>query len=284
MRWTSEILDEEHRRMRPERGWRRNLYDVVFGHESRAGKWFDVVLIFAIVASVVAVILDSVPSISDGRRELFRGLEWGFTISFTIEYFLRLCIVREPRRYAFSFYGLVDVLSFLPTYVSLLFPGAQYLLVVRVLRILRVFRILKLVRYVGEADLLVDALVASRRKIFVFVFSVLTLVVIFGAIMFIIEGPANGFVNIPQAMYWAIVTLTTVGYGDLTPATAVGQTIASLIMIMGYGIIAVPTGIYTAELAQVIRRSHEAARCTGCGLRGHEGDARYCRRCGAALA
>lgn len=283
MRWDTSSLAQEHKHMRPEAGWRRRLYDVIFGHESGAGKAFDVVLIFAILASVLAVILDSVATVSGPRRALFRGLEWGFTVAFTLEYLLRLSIVRRPARYARSFYGVVDVLSFLPTYISLLVPGAQYLLVIRVLRILRIFRVLKLVRYVGEADLLFEALVASRRKIFIFIFSVLTLVVIFGALMYLIEGPEHGFSDIPTAMYWAIVTLTTVGYGDVSPVTPLGQSIASMIMITGYGIIAVPTGIYTAELAQVVRRSHEARECRECGLRGHDSDAGYCRRCGNPL-
>ncbi|MEM9305570.1 MAG: ion transporter, partial [Pseudomonadota bacterium] len=249
------------------------LFRVIFGHQTPAGRRFDLVLIILIVCSVVAVLLDSIETINARWGEALLAAEWIFTAVFTIEYFVRLAIVDRPWRYARSFYGIVDLLSVLPTYLSLIFTGANSLLVIRVLRILRVFRILKLVRYLGEANMLVTALKASRRKILVFVISVLSLVVIFGAIMYLVEGPERGFTSIPRSMYWAIVTLTTVGYGDISPVTPLGQAIASVIMILGYGIIAVPTGIYTAELSQELRRDYDRRRCGECGREGHERDA-----------
>ena len=254
------------------------LFRVIFGHQTPAGRRFDVIL-----ASVLAVMLDSVEALHGSFGRMFLVLEWIFTLAFTIEYLVRLAVVREPGRYARSFFGIVDLLSILPTYLSLILPGANTLLVIRILRILRIFRILKLVRYLGEANLLVRALMSSRRKIFVFIFSILALVVIFGSIMYLIEGPAAGFTSIPRSMYWAIVTLTTVGYGDISPTTPLGQMIAALIMIMGYGIIAVPTGIYTAELSQTLRREYDQRRCPQCGLAGHDSDASFCSGCGVRL-
>lgn len=266
-----------------EEGWRRRCYDVVFGHHSPAGRNFDILLIIAIVASVLIAIIDSVASMHEAHSRAFLHIEWTFTVLFTLEYLLRLMIVRKPLRYAGSFFGVIDLLAVLPTYLSLLVPGAQYLLVIRVLRIVRVFRILKLIRYVDESAILLGALARSRRKIFVFLLSILTIVVIFGSVMFVVEGPANGFTSIPMGMYWAIVTVATVGYGDVAPGTPAGRVIASILMLIGYGIIAVPTGIYTAELATGLRQERDARVCGQCGRVGHETDAAFCRGCGSAL-
>jgi len=263
--------------------WRERWFNVIFGHHDRAGRLFDVALIVAIVASILVTMLDSVQSLHQRLGELLYLLEWLFTLVFTAEYLVRLYVVRRPWRYARSFFGIVDLLSVLPTYLSLVLTGSQYLLVIRALRILRIFRVLKLTRYVGEATLLWSALIRSRRKILVFVSTFLTLVLIFGAAMYLIEGPEHGFTSIPQSMYWAVVTMTTVGFGDITPKTPLGQMFTSLIILVGYSIIVVPTGIFTAELANGMRQSREARRCEGCGLAGHETDARFCRHCGEKL-
>jgi len=265
------------------RGWRQRWYEVIFGHESRAGRNFDVLLILAILASVAVVIADSVAELHARHGQLFYRLEWIFTMLFTAEYLVRLAIVADRLRYARSFFGVIDLLAVLPTWLSLLFPGAQYLLVIRVLRILRVFRILKLLRYVDESRLLVGAMVRSWRKIFIFLLAIVSLVIVFGAVMFLVEGPANGFTSIPQSMYWAVVTVATVGFGDIVPGTALGKLITSVLVLIGYGIIAVPTGIYTAELATSLRQDRDRRRCDGCGLRGHETDALHCRGCGLQL-
>jgi voltage-gated potassium channel len=231
---------------------------------------------------VVAVMLDSVKSINIVYREHLYTLEWIFTILFSIEYILRLISVDRPMAYATSFYGVIDLLAILPTYVSLVVPGAQYLMVIRILRVLRIFRVLKLVPYLGEANLLWRALKASRRKITVFVFSVLVVVSVCGSLMYMIEGEQNGFTSIPRSIYWAIVTLTTVGYGDISPQTPVGQVLAAMIMILGYGIIAVPTGIVTAELAHMGKPISTQA-CPSCSAEGHDTDAKHCKFCGAHL-
>lgn len=263
-------------------GWRSRAYAVIFEHDTASGKTFDVILIVAILASVAVVMLDSVAALSAFHRR-FLWAEWIFTLLFTVEYLFRLLSVRRPQAYAFSFFGIVDLLAVLPTYLSLLVPGGQYLIVIRILRVLRVFRVLKLAQYVGEARTLGLALRASRYKITVFLFTVLTIVVVVGSLMFLIEGPRHGFTSIPRGVYWAIVTLTTVGYGDIAPVTPVGQAMAALVMIMGYGIIAVPTGIVTVELAHQAQRGPSLLRCPGCREARHETDARYCRRCGSAL-
>jgi voltage-gated potassium channel len=226
---------------------------IIFEAHTPAGKAFDVGLIVCILVSVLAVMLDSVGAIHDEYRHVLYGVEWFFTILFTVEYGLRLWCIENTGRYARSFYGIVDLLGIIPTYLSLFFAGTQYLLVIRVLRVLRVFRVLRMMRYVGEAELLTQALRASRRKIIVFVSSVAALVIIFGSMMYLIEGEANGFTSIPRSIYWAVITMTTVGYGDITPQTPLGQALASLVMIMGYGIIAVPTGIVTLELSEASR-------------------------------
>ena len=263
-------------------GWRGKTYEVIFGHDTAAGKAFDVVLIVAILASVGVVMLDSVPTLATHHPAFLRA-EWIFTLLFTVEYVLRLLSVRRPSDYALSFLGIVDLLAVLPTYVSFLLPGGQYFIVIRILRVLRVFRVLKLAQYVGEARILSSALRASRFKITVFLFTVLTVVVVVGSLMFLIEGPRHGFTSIPRGVYWAIVTLTTVGYGDIAPETPIGQAVAALVMIMGYGIIAVPTGIVTVELANQARRQSSQQVCSGCGRDDHDGDARYCKSCGTGL-
>lgn len=267
----------------PLANWRLALNDIIFGAESKAGKLFDVVLILAIIISVVAVMLETVSAVVVHYRPLLIGVEWVFTLLFTIEYGLRLVSVRHPMKYATSFYGIVDLLSIIPTYLSLLIPGANTLLVIRILRILRVFRVLKLIHYVSEAEMLVQALRAGKRKILVFLYSVVTMVVVFGAFMYLIEGPEAGFTSIPKSIYWAIVTLTTVGYGDITPVTPIGQFLSTAVMITGYAIIAVPTGIYTAELASQLRVQRDNRSCPGCGKTGHEADAEFCRFCGEEM-
>jgi voltage-gated potassium channel len=262
------------------------LHEVIFEADTPAGRAFDVALFSAILLSVLVVMLDSVRALNRAFGPTLRGAEWALTALFTIEYVLRLLSVRRPLRYALSFFGLVDLLAILPAYLSLVAPEGRYLLSVRVLRMLRVFRVLKLAPFLSEGAVLGQALRASRHKIAVFLFTVVTLVVLIGAVMYVIEGEANGFTSIPQSMYWAIVTLTTVGYGDISPKTVVGQALASIVMIMGYGIIAVPTGIVTTELARAGGMgggSISTQACRACGAEGHAPDARYCRRCGNAL-
>ena len=263
-------------------GWRAQTFEVVFGHETKAGKTFDVLLIFAILASVAVVMLDSVVAL-EAFHPLFLGAEWVFTILFTVEYVLRLVTVRRPSGYALSFFGIVDLLAVLPSYLSLLVPGGQFLIVIRILRVLRVFRVLKLVQYVGEARVLGLALRAARYKITVFLLTVLTIVVVVGSAMYLIEGPEHGFTSIPRGVYWAIVTLTTVGYGDVAPETPMGQALAALVMIMGYGIIAVPTGIVTVELANQARQQAKVRSCSTCSSEAHDDDASFCKRCGQRL-
>ncbi len=264
--------------------WREALNDIIFGAETPMGKTFDVVLIVCILLSILAVMLDSVDSIQQHYAHLFYLVEWGFTIIFTIEYILRLICVRKPWLYMISFFGIVDLLSIIPTYISLFLPTAKYMLTFRVLRLLRIFRILKLPEYMGEAHILLDALSNSRRKVMVFLYTVSTLVIVFGSLMYVVEGSEGGFTSIPKSIYWAIVTMTTVGYGDISPQTPVGQTIASLIMILGYGIIAVPTGIYSAELAKTYKTSEiRNDACPDCGQTGHDFDADFCKFCGHPL-
>ncbi len=262
----------------------RRIYEIIFEADTPLGKLFDVILLGAIFASVLVVCLDSVESIHTRYPEELIVAEWFFTALFTVELALRLLTVRRPLGYVFSFYGVVDILAILPSYVSLLMPGTQHLLVIRILRLLRIFRVLKLGRYVSESQILVTAIRNSRAKIAVFLFTVLTLVVVIGAAMYIIEGRENGFDSIPRSMYWAIVTLTTVGYGDITPQTVPGQILSSALMIMGYGIIAIPTGIVTAELTSVGRLAEVTTRtCASCMSEGHRADASFCFECGEAL-
>lgn len=264
---------------------RARTYHVIFETESTWGRAFDVVLMLAIAASVAVVMLDSVARIRSGYGAELRVLEWIFTALFTVEYVLRLWSVRSPRSYALSFFGLIDLVAVIPTYLSLLLPGGQFLVVIRVLRVMRVFRVLKLTQFVGEAGVLGDALRASRYKIAVFLVGVSTVVIVVGALMFLVEGADAGFTSIPIGVYWAIVTLTTVGFGDITPLTPLGQTLASFVMILGYGIIAVPTGIVTSELTARSRAPApvDERRCGACGAQVADRQASYCSRCGAKL-
>ena len=268
--------------------WRGQLYDILFETDTLWGRIFDIALIVIILGSVLVVMLDSVASIAGTHKGLLEGLEWAFTILFTFEYAARLASVQSKRRYALSFFGIIDLLAIIPTYLSVLLPGTRFLVIIRVLRVLRVFRVLKLVRYLGEARTLARALAASRYRIIVFLITVLVLVVILGSFMYLIEGPAAGFTSIPVAVYWAVVTLTTVGFGDITPNTAAGQILASVIMLLGYGLIAVPTGIVSVELAQAVHRGRAQPGaldrvCSGCRTGGHDADARFCKTCGGTV-
>jgi len=268
--------------------WRVRLHEIIFEADDRAGKLFDVVLIVAILASVVVIILDSVQSIRDGYHALFIGLEWFFTILFTVEYVLRLICVRKPLRYVFSFYGIVDLLSILPSYVGLFLPGAQNLMVIRMLRLLRIFRVFKLVRFLGEAEALRHAFYTSRHKLAVFLTAVLIIVTIMAAAMHVVETRAGNeqFSSLPQAMYWAVVTMTTVGYGDITPITVVGKFLSATMMLIGYSMIIVPAGILSAEI--VVETQRHAKRsttqhCPSCSRDSHEYDAIFCKFCGEEL-
>lgn len=263
--------------------WQAMLHEVIFEADTPAGKTFDVLLIISILASVAVVMLDSISSVQIQYGRLLYGMEWFFTLLFTMEYALRLLCVGRPLKYAFSFYGMVDLMAVIPTYFSLVMPGTQYMLVIRILRILRIFRILKMVAFLVEARLLIRALRASSRKITVFLFSVAALVVIFGSLMYVIEGRDSDFTSIPRSIYWAIVTLTTVGYGDIAPKTNLGQTLASVVMILGYAIIAVPTGIVSVEMSQAFKNGVSTQACPECSAEGHDVDARYCMFCGAML-
>ena len=263
--------------------WRQRIYEVIFEADTFEGKLFDVLLLINISLSVIVVMLESIPEIHNQYFVEMYAAEWFFTILFSIEYILRMIAVRRRIRYALSFYGIVDLLAVVPTYLSLIFPGSQYFLVIRVLRLLRIFRVLKMGEYLSEADFLWQALKNSRRKILVFLMAVLALVIIVGAIMYVVEGPQNGYIDIPTSIYWAIVTLTTVGYGDLAPQTALGKMLASLVMLTGYGIIAVPTGIVTAELTRSERKELTTQVCPNCGKEDHDVDALYCKYCGELL-
>ena len=270
---------------KPETGWRSRLYVIIFEADTRAGRRFDLALLVAILASVAVVILDSVENISRSHALLFDALEWMITILFTLEYIARLSCVRRPLRYATSFFGIVDLLAVLPAYLTLLVPEAHALLDVRILRLLRIFRVLKLAAYVGEYRALGAALVASRRKILIFLSVVLMIALVMGTLLYVAEGPERGYTSIPVAVYWAIVTMTTVGYGDITPQSGLGRLIASVMMLVGWGILAVPTGIVSAEMTarRLNLRTPTTRTCRECLSEGHEADARFCKDCGAAL-
>jgi len=259
---------------------KQRIYIVIFGTDTPAGKRFDLILIYAIVLSVAAFMLDSVEAVSASYGKYLRILEWAFTLAFTVEYLVRIYCSPKPLAYIRSAYGMIDLLSILPTYLSFFFPGTSYVLIVRLLRVFRIFRILKLVRLSGEANILTRSLWASRRKIFVFFTGIIVAATIIGSFMFLIEGPGNGFTSIPKSVYWTIVTITTVGYGDITPQTALGQGLAALTMLLGYSVIAVPTGILTAELATEMQRARVTRVCHNCNHSGHEEDAYHCRFCG----
>ena len=262
--------------------WRNQLHTIIYEADTLGGKWFDVILLVTISLSVLVVALDSVASVRAEYGPTLRNVQWFFTILFTIEYILRLISVQRPLRYATSFFGLIDFAAIFPAYIALFIPGTQTLLVIRVLRLLRVFRVFKMAAYLEEAEVLRSALWASRRKIIVFLTAVLTSVVIIGALMYVLEGEESGFTSIPVGIYWAIVTLSTVGYGDVAPVTPLGQIMAAVVMLLGFGIIAVPTGIVSLELA---RPSGEVSgqACPTCGRDGHDVDAAYCKYCAAAL-
>jgi voltage-gated potassium channel len=265
--------------------WREKLRVIIFEADTPAGKVFDVGLLVAIVLSVLAVLFDSVTTFRSQHGQLLTSAEWIFTLLFTVEYALRLICSPRPLHYARSFFGVVDLLAILPTYLSLLFPGAESMIVIRGLRLLRVFRVFKLGQFLGEASLLRNALASSRHKITVFLGTITILVTILGAAMYLIEGEENGFTSIPVAIYWAIVTMTTVGYGDMAPITVSGKVLASFVMIMGYSIIAVPTGIVTAEIVETAAASRRITTrsCSNCLSEGHDRDATYCKDCAAPL-
>lgn len=266
----------------PTAAWRRALHEIIFEAETPAGKVFDIALLVTILASVLVVMLESVPAYRHDYATLLRSIEWFFTILFSIEYVLRILAVQRPLAYMRSFFGLVDLFAIIPTFVSLFLPGAQSLLVIRALRLLRVFRVLKMVRYLDESSQLRRALWASRQKIIVFLGFIVTVVLICGSLMYLIEG--RQFESIPHGVYWAIVTLTTVGYGDIAPETAPGRFVASIVMLMGYGVIAVPTGIVTAALTHESRRRKVSTEaCPSCSVDGHDPDAKHCKYCGAKL-
>lgn len=267
---------------RPLSGWRLRLHTIVFASDTRAGRTFDQALIALILLSVVVVMLDSVASIQARWGRLFDVLEWLFTALFTLEYALRLACARRPRVYARSFFGLIDLLSILPTYFALLLPQASLFMDVRILRLLRVFRVLKLSGYASEYTALGLALRASRRKILIFMSFVMMVVLIMGTVMYVVEGPANGFSSIPTAMYWAVTTMTTVGFGDITPKTDLGRLISAWMMLLGWSVLAVPTGIVTAEMSAQRLRT-DPRRCPRCLSEGHAASAHFCWHCGAAL-
>ena len=264
------------------KSWQVKLHEIIFEADTKPGKAFDIMLIVFIFLSIIVIMLDSIKPLNQKFGHLFYVLEWVFTILFTIEYILRLVAFNIKRKYALSFFGIIDLLSILPTYLSLIIPGSQYFLTIRFLRVLRVFRVLKLVRFVSEANVILKSLKKSGRKIFVFILAVITLVTIFGSIMYMVEDPENGFTSIPKSMYWAIVTLTTVGYGDIAPQTNIGQAISAIIMILGYGIIAVPTGIVTAEMTNSLKNTNTQV-CSNCNESQHDDNAAFCKICGFSL-
>ncbi|MDY7561069.1 ion transporter [Pseudomonas sp. CCC3.2] len=264
-------------------GWREQLRIIIFHTDTAAGRRFDTALLLIILCSLFIVIIDSIDSIHRHYIDFFSYIEWGFTIVFAIEYALRLYCSPKPMRYAFSFYGLVDLLAILPGILALYYADAQYLLIIRIIRMLRIFRVLKLSPYLKQANFLLLALRGSKQKIIVFLATISTLVIIFGTLMYVIEGPENGYTSIPVGIYWAIVTMTTVGFGDIVPKTPAGQMLASLLMITGYSIIAVPTGIFTAELANAMRGGDLEHQCPVCAKSNHENEASFCARCGNAL-
>jgi len=270
---------------RPETGWRQHWYTIIFEADTRAGRLFDITLLAAIVASVLVVVLDSLPAVHQRMGPFFTALEWMFTLLFSAEYAMRILVVRRPLRYVFSFFGIIDFVSIVPTWLAFFVPELAFLIDVRLLRLLRVFRILKLTVYFEEAQLLYMALASSRRKIGVFLCTVCIITVILGTVMYVVEGPDHGFTSIPTSMYWAVVTLTTTGFGDMVPKTPLGQFITSFTILLGYGIIAFPTGIVGAELAaNIIRRPLTTRTCTHCLSEGHDADAHFCKHCGSAMA
>ena len=262
---------------------KQRLYQIIFGTQTKAGRNFDIALIVAILCSELILILSTIRSVDFKYSEALTVLEWVFTILFTIEYALRLYCSPKPWAYARSFYGVIDLIAVLPSYLAFLFPGSNYLLIVRLIRVMRIFRILKLARFLKDSNILLRSLLMAQRKILVFFSTVAILVTVLGSLLYIVEGPDNGFTSIPTSIYWAIVTITTVGYGDIVPQTDIGKAIAAFTMLLGYSILAVPTGIITAELSQEMRTQRELIRCTNCSASGHESDANFCKKCGTQL-
>lgn len=278
---------KQRRELGENRSFRDRMHEIIFEADTPTGKFFDIALLVLIVLSVIVVMMESSDGWPEGWTEVFVVLEWVFTLIFTIEYVLRLWVTIRPMKYVLSFYGIVDLLAILPTYLSIFFAGSQTIAVIRALRLLRVFRIFKLGKYLSEGDQLRRAMVASRNKIMVFLFVVTILVILIGSLMYLIEGGSNkGFSSIPKAVYWAIVTLTTVGYGDITPSTNIGQFLSAIVMIVGYAIIAVPTGIVTNEMLQAGKKTSTRTNtqvCRFCAQEGHDDDAVYCKHCGGRL-
>ncbi len=264
-------------------GLRDRVRIIIFEADSPAGKFFDIALILSIAGSVIVVMLDSMESVRAQYGQWLYSLEWMFTILFTLEYLVRIACINRPTKYMTSFFGVVDLLAILPTYLSLVVSGSHYMSVIRILRVLRIFRILKIAQYVSEAEVLLQAIRASRRKIVLFLFAIVSMVIILGSLMYLVESEEAGFTSIPRSIYWAIVTLTTVGYGDISPQTNLGQGLASLAMILGYSILAVPTGIVTVELSRATRQRTTTRVCPACSAEGHEDDAHFCRFCGESL-
>lgn len=278
------MSNSEQQSTKQSENWRDRWHEIIFEADTKAGKRFDVVLLWLIVLSVGVVMLESVGSINDEHGKLLFSLEVLFTILFTFEYIMRLLVVQKPWKYALSFFGLIDLLSIIPTYLAMLSIGSSGLMVIRILRLMRIFRVLKLIGFVKEGQMLREALNASRHKISVFLFAVMSAVVILGTVMYLIEGPENGFTSIPSAIYWAIVTLTTVGYGDISPKTPAGQAVASLVMILGYAIIAVPTGIVSSAMVKADSSTNmNTQSCPVCGKEDHAFDAKFCKHCGGTL-
>ncbi len=265
------------------KGLRLHIHEILFESETQRGKFFHVALIWAIIISTLCVILESVETIRNVAGDVLIFLEWSFTVLFTVEYVLRIISVRVPWRYMISFLGLIDLMAVLPTYLSILLPGFNVFLVARTLRLLRIFRIFKMVPYLKDAHILMTAIKTSKRKVFLFVYSLIVLAMIMGSMMYVIEGEENGFTSIPKSMYWSVVTMTTVGYGDMTPKTSSGQFIAVDLMLMGYGIFAVPTGIFSVELARTMKALASTRACNDCGKQGHDNDAEFCKFCGGKL-
>lgn len=279
---STQLPSEARRFGKPDAGLRRTLYNVIFESDTGAGRLFDQILIYTVLLSIFVVILDSVPSIAARYGALFNVLEWGFTLLFSAEYLARLYCVRRPLRYATSFFGVIDLISVLPTYLALIVPEAHLFIDVRVLRLLRMFRVFKLIGFVSEYQALGKALAASRRKILVFLSFVLMVALIMATIMVVVEGPQNGFTSIPTAMYWAVTTITTVGFGDITPKTDLGRFFSSILMLLGWGVLAVPTGIVTAEMT--VQRRDEKLPARECEASGLAPEAKYCHRCGVSLS
>lgn len=263
--------------------WHKKLHDIIFEADTVAGKAFDIVLLLLIIISVIIVLFDSVMHIHKRYGDLLFLMEWIITILFSIEYILRIITTKKKKTYVLSFYGIIDFFAIVPTYLSLFLMGSHYLAILRILRLMRIFRVLKLARYISASRYLIISLRHSRHKIAVFLWVIGLIVVIMGSLMYLIEGPENGFTSIPRSIYWAIVTLTTVGYGDIAPSTFLGQAVASLIMVTGYAIIAVPTGLVTAEIIKLSSKNINTQVCSNCNAENHDDDAKYCKYCGTKL-